>query len=91
MSFRFLMGAKIAERAPTTMLALPWYIFCHCWCRCEDVSAECRTATFENLAWNLEAVCGVSEISGTRIMMPGVGSSGFSFLCISIVFLMMRR
>ena len=61
------MGAKTAERVPTTTRASPRRIRCHCSARSSGVSCECRRATSEPKAATIcAAVAGVRPISGTR-------------------------
>ncbi len=60
------MGAKTAERVPTTMRASPRRMRRHCSARSSGVRPECSSATCVPKAANIcPAIAGVSPISGT--------------------------
>src|SRR5436190_1099691 len=60
------VGAKTAERAPTTTSTSPAAMLRQCRCRSESLKWLCSTATFGNRRLNRRIVWGVRQISGTR-------------------------
>ena len=77
------IGANIAERAPITILACPFFILFH-WSNLSPIdNLLCNTAIFSspNLAINLSTVWGVKEISGTNIMLVLLFLKAFSISC----------
>jgi hypothetical protein len=62
---RLRVGAKIADRAPTTTFTAPEATRRQSAARSASVRWLCSTAIDPSRPWKRSIVCGVSEISGT--------------------------